>query len=76
MDLNKDITTLKINTKLANKLKINNINNIFDLCHYSRMELGKIGIVNNDINDIMIQLQLIGLNLKANHAVKNNLVDK
>ncbi|MBQ6992040.1 MAG: hypothetical protein IJN50_03920 [Clostridia bacterium] len=76
MDLYKDVATLKINSKLANQLKQNNINNIYELCHYSRMELGKLGIPNTDINNIMVQLQLLGLNLKSNHAIRNTLIDK
>ena len=76
MDLYKDVTTLKINSKLANQLKQNNINNIYELCHYSRMELGELGIPNTDINNIMVQLQLMGLNLKSNHAIRNTLIDK
>lgn len=76
MDLYQDVTTLKINSKLANQLKQNNINNIYELCHYSRMELGELGILNTDINNIMVQLQLLGLNLKSNHAIKNTLIDK
>lgn len=76
MDLYKDVTTLKINSKIANQLKQNNINNIYELCHYSRMELGELGITNTDINNIMVQLQLMGLNLKSNHAIKNTLIDK
>lgn len=75
MNLYKDIKTLKINTKAENQLKENNINNIFELCHYSRIELAEIGIKNDDINNIMVKLQLIGLNLKTNHALRNNLVD-
>lgn len=76
MDLYKDISTLKIKHDIKRQLKENNINNIYELCHYSRMELGQIGIMNNDIKDIMIQLQLMGLNLKSNHAMRNHLIDK
>ena len=76
MDLYKDVTTLKINSKIAEQLKQNNINNIYELCHYSKMELVKLGIPNTDINNIMVQLQLLGLNLKSNHAIKNTLIDK
>lgn len=76
INLYKDITTLKINSKLVNQLKQNNINSIYELCHYSRIELGKLGIPNTDINNIMVQLQLMGLNLKSNHAIRNTLLDK
>ena len=76
MDLYKDITTLKVNSKVAEKLKHNNINNIYELCHYSKIELGQLGIPNTDINNIMVQLQLLGLNLKSNHAIRNTLIDK
>lgn len=71
-----DIIKLNMGSKITQELKKNNIKTIYELCHYSRMELASLEISNNDIKQIMIALQLIGLNLKPNHAKKNNLIDK
>lgn len=75
-NLYKDITELDINKRIAEQLQQNDINNVYELCHYSRMELGDLGLENNDINRIIIAVQLVGFNLKPNHARKNLLIDK
>lgn len=75
-DLEKDIKTLKINKKIEKILKENKIITINDLCLKSRMELRELGIENNFINDILVKLQLIGLNLKQNHSKKNITLEK
>ena len=72
--LNKKINVLKFDKRVSNILSDNNIDTVYKLCNYSRMELVDIGLNNNQINKIMINLQLEGLDLKANHAIKNTKI--
>lgn len=69
--LNKNISILKFDNVISNLLNNNEINTIYKLCNYSRMELSQIGFTNSQINKIIINLQLKGLDLKTNHAIKN-----
>ena len=69
--LSKDISILKFEMVINNLLNNNGINTIYKLCNYARMELSNIGFTNNQINKIMINLQLKGLDLKTNHAIRN-----
>ena len=73
--LKNNITTLSINKKV---LQVNNngIETVKDLCKYSRIELADKGLENSEIKDIMISLQLNGLDLKPNHAKRNILIEK
>jgi len=73
--LEKNISTLNLGKNIFNKLLSNKITNILKLCNYSRMELADLGFSNDDINEIIIKLQLNGLDLKPNHAKKNTLLD-
>ena len=73
--LQNDITTLNLDKKIIKLLKDNNVNTVYELCKFSRMELSEIGIQNSQITDITIALQLLGLDLKKNHAKKNLIVD-
>ena len=52
------------------------ISNVGELCNFSRMELNEKGLTNSAVNDIRIQLQLNGIDLKPNHARKNSLILK
>lgn len=72
--LNNDISTLNLHRNIKSKLKKGNINTILDLCNYSRMELSGIEMTNQEINDIAICLQLVGLDLKRNHAKRNTII--
>lgn len=73
--LEKNISTLNLGKNIFNKLLSNEITNILELCNYSRMELADIGLSNEDINQIIVKLQLMGLDLKPNHAKRNTLLD-
>ena len=73
--LEKNISTLNLGKNIFNKLLSNEITNILELCNYSRMELVDIGLSNEDINEIIVKLQLMGLDLKPNHAKRNTLLD-
>lgn len=73
--LQNDITTLNLDKKIIKLLKDNNVNTIYELCKFSRMELSELGMQNSQITDITIALQLLGLDLKKNHAKKNLIVD-
>lgn len=74
--LKNNISTLSINKKVVECLNNNGIQTIKDLCKCSRMDLANKGLENSEIKDIMITLQLKGLDLKPNHAKKNVLIDK
>lgn len=73
--LTKNVSTLKLEKKIINKLLDNSINTILDLCNHTRMTLADLEFSNEQINAIIISLQLQGLDLKKNHAKRNTLVD-
>lgn len=73
--LEKNISTLNLRKNIFDKLLENKIISIVELCNYSRIELANLGFSNDDINEIIIKLQLDGLDLKPNHAKKNTLID-
>lgn len=61
--LNKDIIKLDLEAKLIEKLKNNSINTIQDLWKLKRNDLKKMGLNDNDINQIVIKMQLQGIDL-------------
>lgn len=73
--LERNIETLKLEKEINGILKDNNINTINELCKYSRIELTGLGFTHPQINDISVSLQLLGLDLKKNHAKRNTSVD-
>lgn len=73
--LKNNINTLSINKKVIEVLNNNGIETVKDLCKCSRMDLADKGLENSEIKDIMITLQLKGLDLKPNHAKKNVLIN-
>lgn len=73
--LTEPVSTLQLDRKIKAKLKELEINTVLELCNLSKMELTKMGLTNVDVNDISICLQLIGLDLKKNHAKKNMTID-
>ena len=76
-ELENSVKELKIDKKIKNLLVEKEIDTVFKLCNYSRLELNEKGFVNSEINDIKVSLQLIGLDLKKNHAKKNkNFIKK
>ena len=58
------IDRLNISVAILEGLKQNNIIKIEDLCKRSKKELKKLGFLQNEINEINIELQLLGLALK------------
>lgn len=73
-NLEKNISNFRLGKNITNKLLSNNIKTIFNLCNYSRMELSELELSNEQINEIIIALQLLGLDLKRNHAKKNTIL--
>lgn len=61
--LEKKIDILKLPDDIFNKLKDNNILIVKDLWQLKRSELKKMNFQNEEINVIIIQLQLLGLDL-------------
>ena len=74
--LGKNVNELIRDKNIINTLDEIGISSIGDLCNFSRMELNQKGLPNSAVNDIRIQLQLNGIDLKPNHARKNNLILK
>ena len=72
--LERNVSTLKLNNNIIEKLLDNNIDTILNLCNHTRIELSDLEFANDEINEIIINLQLIGLDLKKNHAKKNSLL--
>lgn len=73
--LNKSVNELKLEKKIKKMLIEKEVDTILKLCNYSRLELTDLGFVNTQINDIIVALQLVGLDLKKNHARKNKVVE-
>lgn len=73
--LEKEIDILKIDKDIIEVLVNNNINTVYKICNCSRMELSNMGLSNNQINKVIISVQLQGLDLKPNHAKKNNAIN-
>ena len=61
--LEKDLTYLKLDSKIIDILKENNINNINDLWGLTRKDLKGVKISDKDIHNIIVKLQLNGLDL-------------
>ena len=59
----KDINVLDFNSVLLNKLYKNNIITIYDLCKLNRKILKDYGLSLEEIKEIIIKLQLNGLDL-------------
>lgn len=59
------IERLDISDSAMNILKENKITTIGQLCKKSKTDLRDIQLVQNDVNKIEIELQLLGLDLKA-----------
>ena len=72
--LNKEVGEVIRDRKLLQRLEDISIHTIAELCSHSRMELSQKGLENIYINDIIIALELNGLDLKPNHAKKNHFV--
>lgn len=72
--LDEKISILKLDKVISNILNNNKIDTIYSLCNCSRMELASIGLTNNQVNKVMINLQLQGLDLKPNHSKKNSKI--
>lgn len=61
--LNQEIQKLDLENNLVKKLKDNHINIVHDLWKLKRVDLKKIGLNDNEINQIMIKMQLQGIDL-------------
>lgn len=61
--LDSEIETLNIDSCTQNKLKINNIKYIKDLWILKRKDLKMISLTDKEINNIIVKLQLNGLDL-------------
>jgi len=61
--LNKNIKDLNLNQKLENKLLNNNINNINELWSLKRNDLKNMNFSDKEIKEIVIKLELNGLDL-------------
>ena len=72
--LTKEVGKVIRDRKLLKRLEDIGVQTIAELCNHSRMELSQKGLENIYINDIIIALELNGLDLKPNHAKKNHFV--
>ena len=61
--LDEDISYLKLNNDINNLFKDNNILKIEDLWIKNRTYLKNLGLTDNEIKQIIIKLELIGLDL-------------
>lgn len=74
--LGESISNLPFDKNVKKILIDKQIDTLYKICTYSRMELvNEVGLNNIQINDLIIYLQLQGLDLKPNHAKKNVRLD-
>lgn len=66
-DLCTKIEKLNIGKVTMNILKNNEIKTVKDLCDCTRVKLIKLGIERAGVIEIMISLQLLGLDIKPNY---------
>lgn len=62
-NLEKDINSLNISKKIVKILKENEIIKVYDLWIKNRKYLKNLGLSDNEIKEIIIKLELIGLDL-------------
>lgn len=72
--LKKEVKEIIKDKKILSALNHMGIHSVEELCGYSRMELNENGFENTSVKDIRIALQLNGVDLKPNHAKRNNLI--
>ena len=65
--LEKDITCLNLNQNISSILEQNNVLKINDLWNYNKKNLKNIGMTNSDIKEIVIKLELLGLELNKKY---------
>ncbi len=73
--LNNSVDELKLDKKIKKILVEKEIDTVLKLCNHSRLELNDAGLINPQINDVIVSLQLVGLDLKKNHAKRNPIVE-
>lgn len=73
--LNKSVDELKLNKNIKKILIEKEIDTVVKLCNHSRLDLTEAGLAHPQINDVIVSLQLIGLDLKKNHAKRNPIVE-
>lgn len=59
------INQLKLDNRIVNILKEKKIKTLGQLCQHSKKDLKNINIFQNDVKQIEVQLQLMGLALKG-----------
>ncbi|NLA33704.1 MAG: hypothetical protein GX861_02420 [Tenericutes bacterium] len=69
--LNKEIIQLDIDPSIIKKLNSNDINIIDELWCFKRKELKKIGLNDNEIKQVIIKLQLKGMDLNRRKYNRN-----
>lgn len=73
--LEENIDVLNLDKSINNKLFNNQIDTVLKLCNCSRMGLSELEFTNDQINKIIVNLQLAGLDLRRNHAKRNTVLD-
>ena len=68
VNLNDSINCLKLEKDLIKRLEDNNIIIVKDLWQMKRQELKDLGFNNKDINELIIKLQLSGLDLNKKYV--------
>ena len=62
-NIEKGISVLDLDKETANLLKKNNINKVEDVWILNRKKLKEMGLSDNEIKQVVIKLQLLGLDL-------------
>lgn len=65
----KNLNILKLDENIINKLNIFDINKVYELCALNRKLLKSYGLTVSEINEIIIKLQLSGLDLSKKYRI-------
>ena len=68
--LKKNIKVLNVDKNVINVLYENEVNYVYELCLLNRKKLKEYGFKSSDINDIIVKLQLQGLDLGKKYKLK------
>lgn len=67
--LTKNLNVLKLDGDIIKKLNVFDINKVYELCALNRKLLKSYGLTLNEINEIIVKLQLSGLDLSKKYKI-------
>lgn len=68
--LKKEIKCIDIDNKIIDKLNKLDVSYVYELCMLNRKKLKGDGFTSKEINEIIVKLQLLGLDLNKKYKIK------